>query len=80
MSRRILICLAVLLAGSSCSNPRVMANMGQALQDLGSEMSAQRQDMALLQDQLDSLKQVAAKQDSTIKRLLNVTGLPGNSP
>lgn len=80
MPRRILLCLAVILAGNSCTNPRVMANMGQAIQDIGSEMSAQRQDMAILQEQIDSLKQAMAKQDSTIKRLLNVTGLPGLSP
>lgn len=80
MSRRIIICLAVLVGGSSCTNPRVQANMAQAIQDLGSELSAQRQDMAILLEQIDSLKQVAAKQDTVIKKLINITGLPAFQP
>jgi hypothetical protein len=80
MTRRILVCLAAMLASGGCTNPRVQANIAQALNDVGSELTAQRQDMALLQDQIDSLKQVTAHQDSVIKRILNVTGIPGAQP
>ena len=76
MRRRMLMCLAVLVVAGSCTNPRVQANIAEALNDVGTELTAQRQDMALLQDQLDSLKHVAAHQDSVIKRLINITNLP----
>jgi peptidoglycan hydrolase CwlO-like protein len=80
MSPRILLGLAVLIVTGSCANPRVQANIAQALNDVGSELTAQRQDMSLLQDQIDSLKSVVAHQDSTIKRLINVTGIPPGAP
>jgi polyhydroxyalkanoate synthesis regulator phasin len=77
MSRRLPICLALLVASSGCTNPRIQANIAQNLTDVANELSAQRQDMAMLQEQIDSLKQVTAKQDTIIKRLVNVTGIPG---
>jgi polyhydroxyalkanoate synthesis regulator phasin len=76
MPRRILLAVTVVLGASSCTNPRVQANIAQALNDVGNELTAQRQDMAMLQDQVDSLKRAMAHQDSTIKRLVNVTGIP----
>jgi polyhydroxyalkanoate synthesis regulator phasin len=71
------MCLAVILAAGSCTNPRVQANIAQTLNDVGNELTAQRQDMATLQEQIDSLKQAMAHQDTIIKRLINVTGIPG---
>jgi hypothetical protein len=79
MLRRILTGLTLVFA-SGCTNPRVQANIAQALNDVGNELTAQRQDMALLQDQVDSLKRAMAHQDSTIKRLINVTGIPAGAP
>ena len=63
------------MAGS-CMNPKTQAYIAQSLTDVSTELNAQRQDIALLQEQIDSLKQVAARQDSVIKRILNVTGVP----
>lgn len=79
MPRRLLTCFAVILAAGSCTNPRVQANIAQALNDAANELNAQRQDMASLQEQIDSLKQAMAHQDSIIKRLVNVTGIPGGA-
>ena len=70
------MCLALILAAGSCTNPRVQANIAQALNDVGNELTAQRQDMTTLQEQIDSLKQAMAHQDTIIKRLINVTGIP----
>lgn len=70
------MCLAVILVAGSCTNPRVQANIAQALNDVGNELTAQRQDMTTLQEQIDSLKQAMAHQDTIIKRLINVTGIP----
>jgi hypothetical protein len=77
MRQRIIIGALMVVGATSCTNPRVQANMAQAINDIGSELNAQRQDMAVLQEQIDSLKQVTAKQDTVIHRLLNVAGLPG---
>ena len=79
MRLRIIIGGFTVVAATGCTNPRVQANMAQAINDIGSELSAQQQDMAVLQEQIDSLKQVAAKQDTVIRRLLNVTGVPGTT-
>ena len=76
MTRRFLMCFAVILVAGGCTNPRVQANIAQALNDVGNELTAQRQDMATLQEQIDSLKHAMAHQDSIIKRLVNVTGIP----
>ena len=76
MIRRPLACFSVILAAGSCTNPRVQANIAQALNDVGNELTAQRQDMSTLQDQIDSLKHAMARQDTVIKRLINVTGIP----
>jgi hypothetical protein len=70
------MCLALILVAGSCTNPRVQANIAQALNDVGNELTAQRQDMSTLQEQIDSLKQAMARQDTIIKRLINVTGIP----
>jgi hypothetical protein len=76
-SIRRLLGSAILLAGTgSCMNPRIQANIAQNLNDISNELTAQRQDMALLQEQVDSLKLAMAHQDSVIKRLINITGLP----
>lgn len=77
MTRRLFVCLAAMLAAGGCTNPRIQANIAQTLNDVGNELTAQRQDMSTLQEQIDSLKQVTAHQDSVIKRILNVTGIPG---
>ena len=63
-------------AAGGCMNPRIQANIAQNMNDITNELNAQRQDMSLLQDQIDSLKFALAHQDTVIKRLINITGLP----
>ena len=76
MRRSLIPGLAILAMAGSCMNPRTQAYIAQSLTDVSTELNAQRQDIALLQEQIDSLKQVAAHQDSIIKKILNVTGVP----
>lgn len=64
----------VVLAG--CVNPRAEANVAQALNDAANEMAGLRNDIATLQTQLDSLREIVAKQDSTIGRLAEVNHIP----
>jgi hypothetical protein len=66
--------MCVLLA--SCRDPRAEANIAEAMMQVGTEMSAMRQDFAVLQNQVDSLRTVAARQDTIISRLAAAANLP----
>jgi hypothetical protein len=68
--------LAVSVAFAGCANPRVQANMAEAINEIGTEVSGIKQDLATIQFQVDSLKQIAAKQDTIIARLANLAGVP----
>ena len=75
LTRRLfLVCSVIPLV--SCVNPRVQENMAQAMTELGNEMAAMRQDLGDVQNTLDSLRQVVAKQDTIIGRLTTLAGLP----
>jgi len=67
--------LAALLL-SSCRDPRAEANIVQAMIDVGTQLSQMQQDQSLMQSQVDSLLQVAAWQDTIIRRLASHTGMP----
>ena len=67
---------ALLLAATSCTNPRAQAAIVQELNDAASEISAVKGDVAQLQSDVDSLRQVVAKQDTVISRLVEVTHVP----
>jgi hypothetical protein len=69
--------LSILTAFStSCANPRTEANVAQALNDAATEMSGLKNDIADLQSQVDSLRTLVAKQDSTISRIAEVNHIP----
>lgn len=61
---------------SGCVNPRTEANVAQALNDAANEMAGLKNDLATLQTQLDSLREIVAKQDSVIGRLAEVNHIP----
>lgn len=73
--RRILT-LLMLAAVSGCRDPRAEANIAQAMTDVGTTINAMQQDYATLQWQVDSLRQVVARQDTIIGRLASLAGLP----
>ena len=62
------------LAG--CTNPRTEANVAQAINDAANEISGLKNDIALLQGQVDSLHAAVAKQDTLINRILTVSNIP----
>ena len=66
----------LLSAATSCVNPRSQAALIQELNDAASEISAVKGDIAQLQSDVDSLRQVVAKQDTVISRLVEVTHVP----
>ena len=60
---------------SACRDPRAEANIAQAMTDVGTQITAMQQDYAILQGQVDSLRTVAARQDTIIGRLASMAGL-----
>lgn len=66
--------LALLL--SSCRDPRAEANIAEAMMQVGTEMSALRQDYAVLQNQVDSLRGVVARQDTLLAHLAAAANVP----
>jgi peptidoglycan hydrolase CwlO-like protein len=77
MPKRFLCAAALILAAASCANPKVQADIMAEVNRAADEINAQRQDMAILQEQIDSLKTVMTRQDSVIKKLANLAGIPG---
>jgi hypothetical protein len=77
MPNRLLVVTAVILATAGCATPKFQADVATQLHAAADELQQQRQDMSLLQEQIDSLKVVAAKQDSLLKKLANLAGVPG---
>jgi len=65
-----------ILALASCRDPRAEANIAEAMMQVGTEISAMRQDYAVLQSQVDSLRGVVARQDTVISRLATLANMP----
>jgi hypothetical protein len=74
MRKRSVVLIALLVL--SCRDPRAEANIAQAMTDVGTQISAMQQDYAILQSEVDSLRGVVARQDTTIGRLASMAGLP----
>ena len=66
----------LLLVAAGCRDPRAEANIAQAMIDVGTQLSAIQQDYSILQAQFDSLRDVVARQDTTVSRLASHVGLP----
>lgn len=61
---------------ASCANPRTEANVAQALNDAATEISGLKSDISDLQIQMDSLRTILIKQDSTISRIAAANNIP----
>lgn len=70
------LALLVVAGLAGCRDPRAEANVAQAMTELGTTLTLIQQDYAALQSQVDSLREVVAKQDTVIVRLASLTGLP----
>jgi hypothetical protein len=70
------LAIGVLLLASSCRDPRAEANIAEAMIQVGTELSSIRQDLAVMQTQVDSLRGVVARQDTLITRLAAVANMP----
>lgn len=69
---------AVILAMMCTACPATKADiaMGEQIIQLGDGLNDLRQDNAALQQQVDSLRLVVAKQDTVIRQLANLAGVP----
>lgn len=65
------LCLSL----SACVTPRSQAAVAQALNDAADAIDGLRSNIADLQTEIDSLRDVVTKQDSTIARMAAVTGI-----
>ena len=69
----------VVLSASGCGasmDPTENVTTGEAILGLSDAIMGLREEDAMLQAQLDSLRAVVARQDSTIARLAAMTGVP----
>ena len=77
MRRRCAIALLSLLLAAGCLPPSEQdLQVAEALVEIGDVMSELRQSTAYMQEQLDSLRWVVARQDTVIRRLANLAGVP----
>ena len=67
---------AVLLAAAGCLPSRQDVDLAQSVYDLGQALQELQQHQLDLQDRLDSLANLVARQDSTIRALANLMGAP----
>lgn len=72
-----LVLLAIACGGSGTgfSTPQTEMSTAQAMLDLNSEILTLREENAMLQAQLDSLRDVVARQDTTLRQVANLLGV-----
>jgi hypothetical protein len=61
---------------TACRSPQSDAYLLEQLKQMGDELNVSRQQAADLQAQLDSLRNVVARQDTLLTRLAGMAGLP----
>ena len=73
---RIAVVIGV-LAGAACAPDTTAGiNTAQALVELGDALNAVREEQSILQTQVDSLREVVARQDTVLRQIANVAGVP----
>ncbi len=68
--------LALVVVCTACPATRADVAMSEQIIQLGDGLNDMRQDYAALQEQVDSLRTIVAKQDSVIRQLANLAGVP----
>jgi hypothetical protein len=65
-----------MLACAACPASRADVAISEQIIQLGDGINDLRQDNAALQQQVDSLRLVVARQDTVIRQLANLAGVP----
>jgi hypothetical protein len=75
VARATIVLATIALGAASCSSPQSEAARTQQVLEIGDAVNASKNEILELRGTLDSLRIVVAKQDTTIARLANVTGV-----
>ncbi|MGQ0712784.1 MAG: hypothetical protein ACT4PJ_03515 [Gemmatimonadaceae bacterium] len=80
--RRMLPVIAGIVALWSCSElqPTSDVSLAETLLDMNDALAAMREETALLQAQVDSLREQMARQDTVLRRLASMAGMPLPGP
>ena len=73
---RALCALALVVVSTGCPATRADIAISEQIIQLGDGMNTLRQENAEIQQQVDSLRLVVARQDSVIRQLANLAGVP----
>ena len=73
---RIAVVAGVVGAAACAPDTTAGINTAQALVELGDALNAVREEQSILQTQVDSLREVVARQDTVIRLIANVAGVP----
>jgi len=68
--------LAVLILAGACRSPTADAAVAEHLAQMSDALVAQRDQLAVLTTTVDSLVMVAARQDTLMRRMAAVNGVP----
>ena len=74
--RHVACALALTLACAACPASRADVAISEQIIQLGDGLNDLRQENAVLQQQVDSLRLVVAKQDTVVRQLANLAGVP----
>jgi hypothetical protein len=68
--------LAVVVLLVSCRNPQADAKLAEQMREMGDELNASRQETAVMHEQIDSLRTIVARQDTLLRQLGGMAGVP----
>jgi hypothetical protein len=68
--------LVLTLLCAACPASRADIAMSEQIIQLGDGLNDMRQDYAALQEQVDSLRLIVARQDTVLRQLANLAGVP----
>jgi len=74
--RRAVSMLVLSIMLTACPASRADVAISEQIIQLGDGLNDLRQDNAVLQQQVDSLSLIVARQDSVIRQLANLAGMP----
>lgn len=66
--------MLVIVAG--CRNPQADALLAEQMREMGDELNNARQETAVMHEQIDSLRIVVARQDTLLRQLAGMAGVP----
>ena len=64
------------VAALGCRSPKADAAIAEQMQQMADELNAVRQDNAATVEQLDSLRILVARQDTLLRQLAGMAGVP----